>query len=136
MESDDDDDDEADDEPPPPARDNAEDIKKRKERDDELRKMMDDDGDGGMVQSVEYLEVANCRTDIEMEDDELPTEATKIESSPEVEEPGGTIIDVASAGGRRRGRRKIMKKVQSRDDEGYLGTSLDELLNFYSNTWG
>lgn len=63
-----------------------------------------------------------------MEDDELPT---KTESSPEVEEPSGTTADVTSAGGRRRGRRKVMRKVQNRDDEGYLGTLPDEFLNFH-----
>lgn len=71
---------------------------------------------------------ANFCTDIKMEDDELPT---KTESLPEVEEPSGTTADVTSAGGRRRGRRKVMRKVQNRDDEGYLGTSPDEFLNFH-----
>lgn len=59
-----------------------------------------------------------------MGDDELLTEVAKAESSPEAEEPSETTADVPSTGGRRRGRRKIMKKVQSRDDEGYLGTLL------------
>lgn len=69
-----------------------------------------------------------------MEDDGLPTGATKTESSPEVEEPGGTTADVTSTGGRRRGRRKVMRKIQNRDDEGYLGTSPNEFLNF--QIWG
>lgn len=71
-----------------------------------------------------------------MEDDELPTGVTKTELSPEVEGPSGTTADVTSTGGRRRGRRKVMKKVQTRDDEGYLGTSLDRFLNFVFGSWG
>lgn len=66
-----------------------------------------------------------------MEDDELPIGVTKTELSPEVEGPSGTTADVTSTGGRRRGRRKVMKKVQTRDDEGYLGTSLDRPPNFH-----
>lgn len=58
-------------------------------------------------------------------DDESPVEATKAEPTPEVEEPSVTTAEVIVAGGRRRGRRKIMKKVQSRDDEGYLGTPMN-----------
>lgn len=74
-----------------------------------------------------------------MGDDELLAEVTKAESSPEAEEPSETTTDVPSTSGRRRGRRKIMKKVQSRDDEGYLGTLLNEPLNLHMVTytgWG
>lgn len=74
-----------------------------------------------------------------MGDDELLPEVTKAESPPGTEEPGETATDVPSTSGRRRGRRKIMKKVQSRDDEGYLGALLNEPLNFHMVTysgWG
>lgn len=64
-----------------------------------------------------------------MEDDELLIKAAKIEDSPKDEGPSGTVADI-TAGGRRRGKRKVMKKVQSRDDDGYLGKLSALLLIF------
>lgn len=67
-----------------------------------------------------------------MSDDEPLTKVAKTaEASPEAEEPTGSTADVTTTGGRRRGKRKVMKRVQSRDDEGYLGMLLDGLFIFY-----
>lgn len=40
---------------------------------------------------------------------------------PTQEEPAGTETAVTSQGGKRRGRRKVMKKKTVKDEEGYLG---------------
>ena len=35
--------------------------------------------------------------------------------------PAGSVAGVTTSGGRRRGKRKIMKRVQIKDADGYLG---------------
>lgn len=79
------------------------------------------------ISMSEHIQKANNNTDVKMEDDEPPAKAAKIEASPEIEEPSGSLANITTASGRRRGKRKVMKKVQSRDDEGYLGTLSCEL---------
>lgn len=80
-----------------------------------------------------YLKQANNHTDTKMSDDEPLTKVAKtVEASPEAEEPTGSTADVTTTGGRRRGKRKVMKRVQSRDNEGYLGMLLDGLFIFYT----
>ena len=88
--------------PPAPSSEiAASDRKSRKEREAALKRMMEDE-EGNLVAASEP-EV----------DDVEPLEA---ERSVKEEEP---VIEVS--GGRRRGRRKIIKKKTVKDDEGYLG---------------
>jgi DNA polymerase delta subunit 3 len=59
-----------------------------------------------------------------MEDVPAPEEKDSQEVAPPKEpspEPGSEAA-VTSQGGRRRGRRKVMKKVRGKDEDGYMGT--------------
>lgn len=60
-----------------------------------------------------------------MEDDEEPpVKMVKIENqaeSPDI--PTGAVAGVVTSGGRVRGKRKVLKKIQSKDSDGYLGLS-------------
>lgn len=82
------------------------DRKSRKEREQALKKMMED-----------------------ADEEELTTPAEIEESEPEPEiskdSPAGQPSEVVEiSGGRRRGRRRVMKKKTFRDEEGYLGILL------------
>ncbi|KAL8639683.1 MAG: hypothetical protein Q9228_003306 [Teloschistes exilis] len=90
----------------------------RSEREAQLRKMMDDEDDG-------------------------PEESKETEPSHENRKSSGTVLgdkqDEAEqekpatvSGGRRRGRRKIMKKMTLRDDEGYLVTKEEPAWESFS----
>jgi DNA polymerase delta subunit 3 len=93
----------------------------RQGREDQLRAMMDDDDqsmsnvedkDGGSEEEVE--------PEPEPEPEPLDEPALKQASTAtEKEEPPAMAI----SGGRRRGRRKVMKKITMKDDEGYLSMS-------------
>ncbi|KAH8155255.1 uncharacterized protein LAJ45_00264 [Morchella importuna] len=101
-----------------PAHDDTEYTRKRKEKDEELRNMMDDDDEG----------------DIKMEDDEEPpVKMAKIENqagSPDI--PTGAVAGVVTSGGRVRGKRKVLKKIQSRDSDGYLATKTEHVWESFS----
>ncbi|KAL8666343.1 MAG: hypothetical protein Q9202_001614 [Teloschistes flavicans] len=97
----------------------------RSEREDQLRKMMDDEGNI-------KLSAASRRATTEEDPDGKPEETKEIESSHENQKSSGTMIEgkqgeaeqekpATVSGGRRRGRRKVMKKKTLRDEEGYLG---------------
>jgi DNA polymerase delta subunit 3 len=83
--------------------------KSKKEREEDLRRMMEEEEDEG--------EEADEKADTEIEEpvEEPPAE----EAEPEREEPS-EIVSVGGDG-RRRGRRRVMRKKQILDDQGYLG---------------
>jgi DNA polymerase delta subunit 3 len=84
----------------------------RAERQKRLRDMMDDDDEPmADVPSV----------------DEAVDDGSPIDSKVEDEEPKETVT---VTGGRRRGRRRVMKKKTMKDEEGYLGKRI--LCNAYS----
>lgn len=98
---------------PPPSKskkDIQEDRESRKAREAALMQMMEDD-----------------------DDEEEPDLSTVPEDAPEKEDAESTIPDILPtpsqepqehmevSGGRRRGRRRVMKKITTRDEEGYLG---------------
>lgn len=94
--------------------------KTKSEREEELRKMMDEPGTATLDTCLICRYILKLRTDEEMEGtgEGEPSQhsdpiATSKEPSPE---PAVTVT-----GGRRRGRRKIMKKRTIKDEEGYLG---------------
>lgn len=105
---------EGDDEPMPEAKQAAEeDGKSRRDRQAELRRMMDEsDGEEDGEESKSRPE---SPADEPMDEDPAPPE-------PEAKSDEGPAEVVASTGdGRRRGRRRVMKKKQIMDDQGYLG---------------
>ncbi|KAJ5812946.1 DNA polymerase subunit Cdc27 [Penicillium robsamsonii] len=80
----------------------------RKEREEKLKRMMDDDDDEA--------------DDEEMPDaDEEPREPTPVEQ-PLPSKPAELKEEVTVQGGRRRGKRQVMKKKTVKDEEGYLVT--------------
>ncbi|KAJ5457929.1 hypothetical protein N7475_009317 [Penicillium sp. IBT 31633x] len=80
----------------------------RKEREERLKKMMEDDEDEA--------------DDEEMPDaDDEPREPTPIEQPPPFK-PAELKEEVSVQGGRRRGKRQVMKKKTVKDEEGYLVT--------------
>ncbi|KAJ5558437.1 hypothetical protein N7461_002409 [Penicillium sp. DV-2018c] len=80
----------------------------RKEREERLKKMMEDDEDEA--------------DDEEMPDaDEEPREPTPVEQPPP-SKPAELKEEVTVQGGRRRGKRQVMKKKTVKDEEGYLVT--------------
>lgn len=104
----------------------AETRENRKEREERLKKMMDDDddeADGMPWPSNTNLkkEPADIDPDEEMPDaDEEPREPTPVEQPPPPK-PAELKEEVTVQGGRRRGKRQVMKKKTVKDEEGYLG---------------
>ncbi|CUS08996.1 unnamed protein product [Tuber aestivum] len=117
-------------------RDTAEDVKKRRERDDELTKMIEMSDDEGMFVLANLI-----LTDIKAkpkrrvreyvsdeEEEELEEQVPEVQKPPEdepVELPTGSVVSAVTKGGRRCGRRKVNKKVQVKDEDGYLVTKLE-----------
>ncbi|KAE8375849.1 DNA polymerase subunit Cdc27 [Aspergillus bertholletiae] len=108
-----DDDDDADEEPEElfpdsgkPASSAAATRESRKEREERLKKMMEDDD--------------------EDEDEEMPDATEPLEESKPIDQPPPKKLElkeeITIQGGRRRGRRQVMKKQVRKDDEGYLVT--------------
>ena len=88
--------------------------KSKKEREDELKRMMDDDDE-----EAEEEDAEEERPDSPVEEPaEEPTEEPQ-EAAPAKEEPKEIVS--ASTDGRKRGKRRVMKKKQVMDDQGYLG---------------
>ncbi|KAK4103514.1 hypothetical protein N658DRAFT_420672 [Parathielavia hyrcaniae] len=85
-------------------------FRSRKEREEALRRMMDEDDD--------------------IDEDETPEKEDTPEEEPMEEEPAApepvkeeeTEVVTASTNGRRRGKRRVMRKKQIMDDQGYLVT--------------
>lgn len=111
------DDGEDDSEMPQPAPRGTAGRKTRKEREEELRRMMEEDDDD----DEEPEERADSPEDPM---DETPEEPAAPE--PAQEEPAEVVT--TSGDGRRRGKRKIMRKKQIMDEQGYLGT-------FFAISW-
>lgn len=92
-------------------------TKTKKEREEELRRMMDDDDDEEEQEEEEEEEEVKSEKaespEPEPMEEEPVTEPVKEEKSEVVE---------SSTNGRRRGKRKVMRKKQIMDDQGYLGT--------------
>ncbi|KAL4812774.1 DNA polymerase subunit Cdc27 [Aspergillus spinulosporus] len=92
----------------------------RKEREERLRKMMEDDG-WLASNIVHQRKLMNADEDEEMLDaTEPPTESETIDKPPPEQED--LKVEATVKGGRRRGRRQVMKKVVKKDSEGYLVT--------------
>lgn len=98
----------------------------KKQREERLKQMMeDDDADGTLDRGMIVIQFANDCLDEEMPDadDEEPEEPerepTPVEQPPA---PKHTELkeEVTVQGGRRRGKRQVMKKRTIKDDEGYL----------------
>ncbi|KAK6854033.1 DNA polymerase subunit Cdc27 [Apiospora arundinis] len=91
-----------------------EDGKSRRDRQAELRRMMDESDD----EEEESKSKPESPADEPMDEDPAPPEP-----EPEAKEEEGPAEIVASSGdGRRRGRRRVMKKKQIMDEQGYLVT--------------
>ncbi|KAK7996393.1 optic atrophy 3-like protein [Apiospora arundinis] len=91
-----------------------EDGKSRRDRQAELRRMMDESDD----EEEESKSEPESPADEPMDEDPAPPEP-----EPEAKEEEGPAEIVASSGdGRRRGRRRVMKKKQIMDEQGYLVT--------------
>ncbi|PKS05864.1 hypothetical protein jhhlp_007693 [Lomentospora prolificans] len=96
----------------------AEARKSRVQREAELRRMMEQDD--------ELPDVSDSPGSGNGEED-TPTETiedkpTEPQVATEVTEPEPTAAETSHAGGRRRGKRRVMKKKQVQDEEGYLIT--------------
>lgn len=95
------------------------------ERQSKLQKMMEDDG-----KTVPRL-LRHCIITDDWDTDEPTDEKEKIENELDLTEPkendkspgeqNDDHMEVTVTGGRRRGRRRVMKKKTLKDDEGYLG---------------
>ncbi len=92
------------------------DRKNRREREAALKKMMEDD-DNEATDSPKQESEAEAEEDAEVLEEKRPLKE---------EEP---VVEVS--GGKRRGRRKVMKKKTVQDEEGYLGmlTLIDCLMS-------
>jgi DNA polymerase delta subunit 3 len=88
--------------------------KSRKDREEALRRMMDEDDEEEEAEATSKEESA--AEEEEPPAEEAPAPAEKEEPAEEVAAPSGD--------GRRRGRRRVMKKKQVMDDQGYLGKHL------------
>ncbi|KAH8774283.1 DNA polymerase subunit Cdc27 [Hyaloscypha sp. PMI_1271] len=100
--------------PPQPSKEIVDsDRKARKERDEKLRRMMEEDDDD----EAEVMEEPKAK--------EIDVEKEK---SVEPEKEEKSVV----TGGRRRGRRRIMKKKTVKDAEGYLVTKEEPVWESYS----
>ncbi|KAJ5098091.1 Six-hairpin glycosidase [Penicillium argentinense] len=97
----------------------------KKEREEKLKQMMEDEDADGMIPSSRRLSewIPYASTDEEMPDadDEPQREPTPVEPSPP-SKPIELKEEATSQGGRRRGKRQVMKKRTVKDEEGYLVT--------------
>lgn len=98
-------------EPKPAADDTG--RKSRKEREAELRRMMEEDDEDEPEQPEE-------KEDTPMEEPEEEPEEELPAPEPEKEEPA-EVVSSKPGDGRRRGKRRVMRKKQIMDDQGYLG---------------
>lgn len=106
--------------PPLQNEESVGDRKTKKEREAKLRAMMEDDDDD------ESAPVPKPEPEREEEEDEQEEEETILEAKPKEElEPQTTV-----SGGRRRGKKRVMKKKTIKDDEGYLGKLIFRIIYF------
>ncbi|RPB04221.1 hypothetical protein L873DRAFT_1825800 [Choiromyces venosus 120613-1] len=115
-------------------RDAAEDARKRRERDAELTKMMemsDEDEDIRPKPKRRVKEKPKEEEEKEAEEEE-EEEAQETPEKKPVELPAGSVVNLVTEGGRRRGRRKVNKKVQVKDEDGYLVTKFEPAWESFS----
>ncbi|KAJ5585024.1 uncharacterized protein N7459_004824 [Penicillium hispanicum] len=96
----------------------------RKEREEKLKAMMEDDDADGTDNTPEYSDLhshAIIDEDMPDADEEPPREPTPVEEAPPPK-PAELKEEVTVQGGRRRGKRQVMKKRTVKDEEGYLVT--------------
>lgn len=95
--------------------------KTQSERTEQLRKMMDESGIAILVMHYIYTYVLRICADEEMEgnEEEEPSQNSEPIATPKEASPEPAVTTVS--GGRRRGRRKVMKRKTTKDEEGYLG---------------
>jgi DNA polymerase delta subunit 3 len=87
----------------------------RAERQKRLRDMMDDDDDDDDDESMADVPAV----------EEAVDEGSPIDKKPEAEELEETVT---VSGGRRRGRRRVMKKKTMKDEEGYMGKTISCMM--------
>ncbi|CAI0654877.1 unnamed protein product [Colletotrichum noveboracense] len=114
------DDGEDDDEDIPAAKPSSDGRKSRKEREADLKRMMEEESE----EEEEPEEKEEEPEDEPMEEPEPEPEAKK--------EPEQSEVVASSGDGRRRGKRKVMKKKQIMDDEGYLVTMEEAVWEEFS----
>ncbi|KAK2730255.1 DNA polymerase subunit cdc27 [Colletotrichum kahawae] len=113
------DDGEDNDEDIPAAKPSSDGRKSRKEREADLKRMMEEESE-----EEEEPEEKEEPEDEPMEEPEPEPEAKK--------EPEQSEVVASSGDGRRRGKRKVMKKKQIMDDEGYLVTMEEAVWEEFS----
>jgi DNA polymerase delta subunit 3 len=91
----------------------------KKDREADLKAMMDADDE-------EMKDVADGASDNALD---APKDEEKEESQESTKEESKETLTVEN--GRRRGRRRVMKKKTVKDDEGYLGESVEFLIHVY-----
>lgn len=97
--------------------------KSRSEREEQLRKLMDEEGKQTVCGIVLFIDGVE---DEEMQDTAEqhapPSQGSEPVNTSISQEASAPELSVATSGGRRRGRRKVMKKKTIKDEEGYLST--------------
>ncbi|KAI4277199.1 MAG: hypothetical protein L6R38_005481 [Xanthoria sp. 2 TBL-2021] len=88
----------------------------RSDREDQLKKLLDDDDD----EAIHTPESGHASQKQELPTSEAPKKTDGQE--PLTSTPAPAPAPAAASGGRRRGRRKVMKKKTIKDEEGYLVT--------------
>ncbi|KAJ5166032.1 hypothetical protein N7492_006328 [Penicillium capsulatum] len=91
----------------------------KKDREEKLKKMMEDDADDEEMPDAGEPE------------EEAPREATPVEE-PQPSKPAELKEEVTVQGGRRRGKRQVMKKRTVKDDEGWMVTSEEATWESFS----
>ena len=98
----------------------------RSQREEQLRQMMEDEGKIKAKTPSPKIKQGTEKPVQNMEQDAInqSTDSQEIASIEGSESPGEPAIEpqLIASGGRRRGRRKVLKKKTLKDDEGYLGT--------------
>lgn len=96
--------------------------KAREDRQEKLRKMMEDDGKTPtriMIYQTDYFPDEDM-PDVDAAEDSQPIATPPVEETA-TPEPAEAEPTVTVEGGRRRGKRKVMKKKKVKDEDGYLG---------------
>lgn len=98
----------------------------RSQREEQLRQMMEDEGKIKAKIPSPKINQWTEKPVQNMERDAInqSTDSQEIASTEGTESPGEPAIkpQPIASGGRRRGRRKVLRKKTMKDDEGYLGT--------------
>jgi len=107
--------------------------KARLEREDQLRKMMEDEENGNSVNTEKYKNLLTSVKDEPMPDhDVTPPEELDPPDEPAPEPEPESEPQVTVSGGRRRGKRRVMKKKTFKDADGYLVTKEEAAWESFS----